>query len=135
MAHSDASPQRSTLVAFGAKRSFIFRTASASSVVAAGVAACTTRRPTLYDKPLFCGHFASASDHLHRWLLRARPIRNAAVGSLLDALYLARFQVSVGTNGPSGDGMGARTYVMSSPLIMLIVAFCSVPSKFGFVEP
>ena len=56
-------------------------------------------------------------------------------GSLLNALYLTRFQVSVGTNGPSGDGMGARTYVMSSPLMMLIVAFCSVPSKFGFVEP
>src|SRR5262249_49964533 len=62
-------------------------------------------------------------------------LRNAAVESLLDALYLARFQVSVGTNGPSGDAMGARTYVMSSPLMMLIVAFCSVPSKFGFVEP
>jgi len=55
--------------------------------------------------------------------------------SLLVALYLARFQVSVGTNGPCGDEIGARTYVMSSPFMMLTVAFCSVPSKFGFVEP
>src|SRR5262249_4976855 len=56
-------------------------------------------------------------------------------GPLCDTLYLTRFQVSVGTNDPCGDEIGARTYVMSSPFMMLTVAFCSVPSKFGFVEP
>jgi hypothetical protein len=48
-------------------------------------------------------------------------LRNAAVASLLDALYLTRFQISVGTNDPSGVARGARTYVMSSPLMLCLL--------------
>jgi hypothetical protein len=48
--------------------------------------------------------------------------------------YLERFQVTAGTNGPLEDGIGERTYDSSSPL-MVTVAFCSVPSKFGDAAP
>src|SRR5262249_37343189 len=70
-----------------------------------------------------------------RGCLSAPPCSTGMVAVFYGRAYLARFQVSVGTNGPSGEGIGARAYVMSSPLMLLIVAFCSVPSKFGFVEP
>jgi len=66
-------------------------------------------------------------------LCRAEPIPRKV--AFYGAPYLARFHIRVGTNGPCGGGIGARTYVMSSPLMVLIVAFCSVPSKFGFVDP
>src|SRR5262249_30418041 len=73
-----------------------------------------------------------ATPHAPLAVQLSRPLRGAS--KQLFGAYLARFHARVGTNVPAGDGIGARTYVSSSPLMVVIVAFWSVPSKSGNVE-
>ena len=73
-----------------------------------------------------------ATPHAPLAVQLSRPLRGAS--KQLFGAYLARFHSRVGTNVPAGDGIGARTYVSASPLMVVIVAFWSVPSKPGNVE-
>src|SRR5262249_55327500 len=73
--------------------------------VAAGVAACTTRLPTLYHKPLFYGHFAGAVDHRHWRLLRARRERPCGYRAAEQRDELSAFHYSI-TSSARASSMG-----------------------------